>query len=115
LGLTLFAIGLAVAVAHFYLARALSRLHGGAPAWLERGTLLALTVTTALGAVPSLAIGLYQLLTYFIIGSNQNTQPFGEAMGAAIAFVPAWLFVMRRLLASLRHPALVATPPPSSA
>ena len=116
LGLTLLAIGLVVAIAHFYLARALTRLHGGAPAWLERGTLLALTVTTALGAIPSLAIGLYQLLTYSIIGSSQNTQPWGEAVGAAIAFVPAWLFVMRRLMASLRHPVTApAAPPPAPA
>lgn len=112
LGLTLFAIGLLIALAHFYLSRSLARFPGGSPAWVSRGTLFALTITTALGAVPSAAIGLYLFLTYFILGPSQSQQPWGESLGAAIAFVPAWLFFMNRLLHSLHSAA--ALPPVSS-
>ena len=63
------------------------------------------------GAIPSAAIGLYQLLTYFVLGPTPSPQPWGESVGAAIAFVPAWLFIMRRLLHSL-HPSTAPPPAP---
>jgi hypothetical protein len=110
LGLTLVAIGFIFALAHYYLARSLTRLPGGAPAWLARSTLLALTITTALGAIPATALGLYQLLTYFILGPSQGGTPWGDNVGAAIAFVPAWLFFMTRLIRSLRHTPPALTP-----
>jgi hypothetical protein len=109
LGLTLLSIGVLLAIAHFYLTRAVTRMPGGAPTWLTRGTLLALTITTALGAIPSAAIGLYQMLTYFILGPAQS-QPWGDSLGAAIAFVPAWLFVMTQLMRSLRRPPVPIDP-----
>jgi hypothetical protein len=109
LGITLVVIGVLVAIAHFYLARAVSKMPGGAPGWVTRGTLLALTVMTAIGGVPSAAIGLYQMLSYFIIGTSaQNQQPWGEPLGLAIAFVPAWIYVMTRLVSDLRLPPAVA-------
>ena len=110
LGITLIVIGVLVAVAHLYLARVMAGMVGGSPNWVTRGTLLALAVTTAIGAIPSAALGLYGMLSYFIVGSVQNVvytggspqQPWGEPLGAAIAFVPAWIFVMTRLVRDLR-------------
>lgn len=114
LGLTLLVVGVLVGVAHFYLARAVAKMPGGSPAWVARGTLLALTVMTAIGGIPSAAIGLYQLLSYFIVGTsiNNQQQPWGESIGLAIAFVPAWILAMRLLVQDLRRPhASAATPP----
>ncbi len=114
LGITLIVVGLLVAIAHFYLARAVARMAGGSPTWVTRGTIMALTVTTALGAIPSAAIGIYQMLSYFIVGSSQNlSQPWGDPVGAAIAFVPAWLYVMTRLIRDLRQPPST-TPAPAA-
>ncbi len=104
LGITLIVVGLLVAVAHFYLARAVARMAGGSATWVTRGTIMALTVTTALGAIPAAAIGIYQMLSYFIVGSSQGPQPWGDPVGAAIAFVPAWVYVMTVLVRDLRRP-----------
>mgnify|MGYP007135474688 CR=1 FL=1 len=110
LGITLVVIGVLVAGVHLYVGRALARMPGGAPAWITRGTLLGLTVTTAVVGVPSAAIGLYQTLSYFIIGTSPQTQqPWGEQLGLAIAFVPAWIYVMWRLVDDLRRPHMGAT------
>lgn len=119
LGITLIGIGVLVAVAHYYIARALATKAGGSPTWIARGTLLALTVTTAVGAIPTSAIGIYQMLSFFILGGSQNAvygiapQTWGDPVGAAIAFVPAWIYVMRRLVRDLRTP--YATAPGSAA
>lgn len=120
LGITLIVIGLLLAVAHYYLARAVARLAGGSPSWIARGTVLALAVTTAVGAIPTAAIGLYEMLSYFIVGSPQSSayggppQTWGEPLGAAIAFVPAWIFVMTRLIRDLRIPYAAAPNQPVS-
>jgi hypothetical protein len=120
LGITLVVIGVLVAIAHYYLAGAVARMPGGSPSWITRGTLLALAVTTAIGAIPSAAIGVYEMLSYVLVGAPQNTvylngpplQPWGESLGAAIAFVPAWIFVMTRLVRDLRGPHPAAPPEP---
>jgi hypothetical protein len=104
LGITLLVIGVIVVVAHLYLARAVAGMAGGSPAWVTRGTQLALTVVTAIVGIPSAAFGLYQMLSYFIIGPSQSQGPWGESMGLAIAFVPAWLYFMARLVQDLRRP-----------
>jgi hypothetical protein len=110
LGITLVAIGLLVAGVHLFLGRAVARMPGGAPGWITRGTLLGLTVMTAVAGIPSAAIGLYQMLSYFIVGTSpQNQQPWGEPLGLAIAFVPAWIYVMWRLVDDLRRPHMGAT------
>ena len=109
LGITLLAIGVLVAVAHLFLGRAVARLPGGSPAWVVRGTLLGLTVMTAVAGIPSAAIGLYQMLSYFIVGQSQGQQPWGEPLGLAIAFVPAWIYAMTRLVGDLRRPHVGAT------
>jgi hypothetical protein len=104
LGITLLVIGIVVVIAHLYLARAVAGMAGGSPAWVTRGTQLALTVVTAIVGIPSAAIGLYQMLSYFIIGASQSQGPWGESLGLAIAFVPAWLYFMARLVQDLRRP-----------
>ena len=110
LGITLLAIGVLVGVVHLYLGRAVARMPGGSPGWITRGTLLGLTVMTAVAGIPSAAIGLYQMLSYFIVGTSpQNQQPWGEPLGLAIAFVPAWIYFMWRLVDDLRRPHIGAT------
>ena len=109
LGITLLVIGVLVAVGHHYLARAVSHMAGGSPAWVTRGALLALTVVTAIAGIWSAAIGLNEMLGYFIIGPSPSQQPWGESVGMAIAFVPAWIYAMTRLVQDLRRPR-AATP-----
>jgi hypothetical protein len=110
LGITLVVIGVLVAGVHLFLGRAVAGMPGGSPGWITRGTLLGLTVTTAVIGIPSAASGLYQTLSYFIIGTSpQNQQPWGEPLGLAIAFVPAWIYLMWRLVDDLRRPHMGAT------
>ena len=105
LGITLLVIGALVAGGHLYLGRAVAHMPGGSPGWIVRGTLLGLTVMTAVVGIPSAAVGLYQVLSYFIVGtSSQSPQPWGETLGLAIAFVPAWIYLMTRLVRALRRP-----------
>jgi hypothetical protein len=112
LGITLLAVGLLVAAVHLFLGRAVARMPGGAPGWIVRGTLLGLTVMTAVAGIPSAATGLYEMLSYFIVGTSpQNQQPWGEPVGLAIAFVPAWIYAMTRLVDDLRRPHMGATTP----
>lgn len=108
LGVTLIVIGLAISIGHYYLAAAIAKRPGGSPGWITRGTTLALAVTTAAGAIPTAAFGLYEMLSYFILGASQSAsyggpaQTWGDPLGAAIAFVPAWIIVMVRLIRNLR-------------
>ena len=108
LGITLLVIGALVAVGHHYLARAVAHMAGGSPGWVTRGAVLALTVVTAIAGISSAAIGLNQMLGYFIIGPPQSQEPWGESVGMAIAFVPAWIYAMTRLVRDLRRPGLAA-------
>jgi hypothetical protein len=110
LGITLLVIGILVVGGHHYLSRAVAHMVGGSPSWVTRGALLALTVVTAIGGIWSIAVGLYQILSYFIIGPSQSQQPWGESVGMAIAFVPAWIYAMTRLVQDLRRPHPGATP-----
>jgi hypothetical protein len=110
LGITLLVVGVLVAVGHHYLARAVAHMAGGSPSWVTRGALLAFTVVTAIAGIWSLAIGLNAVLGYFIIGVLQNQQPWGESVGMAIAFVPAWIYSMTKLVQDLRRPHMGATP-----
>jgi hypothetical protein len=110
LGITLLAVGFLVAAVHLFLGRAVAGMSGGSPGWVVRGTLLGLTVMTAVAGIPSAATGIYQMLSYFIVGtSTQNPQPWGEPLGLAIAFVPAWVYAMMRLVNDLRRPHMGAT------
>jgi len=69
LAITLLAIGALVAGGHLYLGRAVAHMPGGSPGWVVRGTLLGLTVMTAVVGIPSAAVGLYEVLSYFIVGA----------------------------------------------
>jgi hypothetical protein len=111
LGITLLVIGIVVVVAHLYLARAVAGMAGGSPPWVTRGTQLALTVVTAIVGIPAAAFGLYQMLSYFIIGPSQSQGPWGESLGLAIAFVPAWIYFMASLIQDLRRPHMGAPAP----
>jgi hypothetical protein len=115
LGITLLVIGALVAVGNYYLARAVAHMAGGSPGWVTRGAVLALTVVTAIAGISSAAIGLNQMLSYFIIGPPQSQEPWGESVGMAIAFVPAWIYAMTRLVRDLRRPNPAATPIQGSA
>ena len=109
LGITLLVIGVLVAAGHYYLTRAMAHMAGGSPAWVTRGALLALTVVTAIAGIWSTAVGLNEMLSYFIIGTTQSQQPWGESVGMAVAFVPAWIYAMTRLVHDLRRPHVGAT------
>jgi hypothetical protein len=109
LGITLLVIGVLVVAGHHYLVRAVAHMVGGSPSWVTRGFVLALTVVTAIAGIWSTAVGLNQMLSYFIIGPSQTQQPWGESVGMAIAFVPAWIYAMTRLVTDLRRPHVEAT------
>lgn len=112
LSLMLVGVGGFVAVGHWFLSRFLSATPGAAPTWVTRGTLLALTVLCGLEAVLATLVGGFQILTYFIVGNQeQNPMQFGDAIGTAIVFLPAWIAAMSVLLRQARHPA-AKTPPP---
>lgn len=95
-------IGMLVAAGHRLLSRAVRGLPGGSPAWVIRGTLVALTVLMGLAAFLSTVIGGYQVLAHFIVGGVQNGA-FGDAVGGALVFVPAWAVAMTLLLRALRR------------
>ncbi|HXM54904.1 MAG TPA: hypothetical protein VOB72_05900 [Candidatus Dormibacteraeota bacterium] len=96
-------IGALVVVGHGLLAHFVHAQPGGAPAWVVRGTLIALTVFTGLAGFLSAVVGGYQVLTYFIVGSQPNG-PFAEVAGVALVFIPAWAVVMALLVHQLRGP-----------
>lgn len=112
LSLMLVGVGGLVAVGHWFLSKFLSGTPGAAPTWVTRGTLLALTVLCGLEAVLTTLVGGFQILTYFIVGNQaQNPMQFGDAVGTAIVFLPAWIAAMAVLLRQARHPH-AKTPPP---
>ncbi|HEY7928187.1 MAG TPA: hypothetical protein VIG86_12330 [Candidatus Dormibacteraeota bacterium] len=116
LGLTLVVVGVIVAFAHRALAQAVRGLPGGRPVWVERGSTVAFTVLYGFGALFGLIAAIYGVITYFVLpaasSSGQNGtftigsggQPFGEVVGIAVVFIPAWvvaaIYLRRRLRAS---------------
>ena len=98
----LIGIGLLVAAGHGVRARYVERLPGGSPAWVVRGTLVALTVLTGLAGFLSAIVAGFQVLTYFIVG-NQQGMTFGDAVGAAAIFLPAWVVVVTLMVRRLRR------------
>jgi hypothetical protein len=125
LGLTLAVIGVVIALAHAALARGVHGLPGGRPVWVERGSTIAFTALYGLGAIFGLVAGAYAVISYFVVPASAVSpqsnffatapggQPFGELLGTAVLFIPAWvvaaIYLRRRLQAS------VATPPPVAA
>jgi hypothetical protein len=125
LGLTLVIVGIAAAFAHRALARALRSSPGGRPVWVERGAAIAFTTLYGFGALFGLIAGASALISYFVVpgspisGYTSNAyptatggQPFGDLVGAAIVFIPAWAVVSLSLRRSLKSSALL--PPPAT-
>ena len=104
LAIVLLVIGLVVLGFHFWLWRALRSQPGGNEPIVARGTLVAFTILYGLAGVVSLASGLYSLLNYALALSGTNPGPFADSLGAAIAFVPAWVFATYRLIHATRRP-----------
>jgi hypothetical protein len=106
-------VGLVVAGGHWFLSRFVGGMPGASPSWIARGTLVALTVLCGLAAIFTTLVGGYQMLTYFIVG-GQPAGPWGDPVGTAVVFLPAWIVAMAILLRQVRHPA-VKTPTPLAA
>jgi hypothetical protein len=124
LGLTLIIVGVAAAFAHRALARALRRTPGGRPLWVERGAAIAFTTLYGFGALFGLIAGASALISYFVVPGSPTSgytrayptatggQPFGDLVGAAVVFIPAWAVVSLSLRRSLKSSALL--PPPAT-
>ncbi len=95
-------IGLIVTAAHALLARFVNGLKGGSIDWIRTGAVLALTVLTGLAGFISAIVGGYSALSYFITSSAQTGMTFGDPVGGAIVFLPAWGVTMFMLLRTLR-------------
>lgn len=103
-GMTLTLLGGAVLAAHLLVAQNARRHRGGAPAWIVRGTPLALTLLTAVGGLAATAAGLHLLLSYALLAppAGRGPDPFGEQIGYALAFLPVWAVSLRWLLQGIR-------------
>jgi hypothetical protein len=124
LGLTLVIVGVAAALAHRQLARALRSSPGGRPLWVERGAAIAFTALYGFGALFGLIAGASALISYFVVPGSPTSgytnvitttsggQPFGDVVGAAIVFIPAWVVASLSLRRSLKSSALL--PPPAA-
>jgi hypothetical protein len=95
--------GVLVAVGHWFLSRFVSRLPGATPAWVVRGTVVALTVLLGLVGIFSTIFAVYSTLTYFIVGIKQGGMTFADPAGTAIVFMPAWVIAMAVLLRQVRR------------
>jgi hypothetical protein len=124
LGLTLVIVGVAAAFAHRALVRALRSSPGGRPGWVERGAAIAFTTLYGFGALFGLIAGASALISYFVVPGSPISgytsayptatggQPFGDLVGAAVVFIPAWAVVSLSLRRSLKSSALL--PPPAT-
>jgi hypothetical protein len=111
LAITLFAVGVLLFVVHRLLARSVRRLPGGLPGWVQKGTIIGFTVLYASAAVFGLIAGAYGVVTYIINPADATSssalppQPFGDVVGAAGAFIPAWIVTVVMLARRSRRPA----------
>lgn len=104
LAITLVVVGVAALVGHHFLFRAVRGLGGGAPIWIVRGRWIALTAVCGVIGLGSAAVAVYTTVSYFLIGpTGAARQPFGDPLGLAIAFLPAWGVAIRLLLRDLRQ------------
>ena len=64
--------------------------------------MVAFTVISGLLGVGGLAFALYAILTRLILGTGSQygggPAPFGDSLGLAVAFLPAWLISLKILL-----------------
>ena len=129
LGLTLVIVGVAAALAHRALARALAKSPGGHPVWVERGAAIAFTALFGFAALFGLVAGASTLISYFLVPASSQfgytgyvplasvgqQQPFGDLVGAAVVFIPAWVAAWISLRRSLRSSAQLPPPPTTPA
>lgn len=92
MAITLVVIGIAVLVGHHFFFGAIQGLRGGNPIWKMRGRWIAVTAICGLVALGATAVAIYSTISYFILSGSASRQLFGEAVGLAIAFLPAWAF-----------------------
>jgi hypothetical protein len=103
LAAVLIVAGALVAGGHWFLSRFVSRMPGATPAWVVRGTVVALTVLLGLVGIFSTIFAVYSVLTYFIVGNTQGGMNFADPAGTAIVFMPAWVIAMTVLLRQVRQ------------
>ena len=105
LAITLLVVGLAVLGLHYALIRLIAGRPGGAPAIVTTGSLVAFTVLYGITGLVAAAAGLYGALNYAVWSGPafQQPQPFGDSVGAAVVFIPAWIVAALRLVAATRH------------
>jgi hypothetical protein len=99
--------GLLILGGHLLLARLVRRLPGGDSGWITRGVVVAITVFTGVPGILSAIFAAYSILVFNLI-PQPTAMPFGDALGTAVVFIPAWLLGMGFLLRGLRP--LRATP-----
>ena len=102
LAITLVVIGVAVVIGHHFLFKAIRAMKGGSPVWIIRGRWIALTGICGLIGLGSAAFATYTTISFFILSGPASKQPFGESLGIALAFLPAWAFAVSRLLREVR-------------
>jgi hypothetical protein len=92
--------------------------------WGKTDATIAFTTLYGFGALFGLIAGASALVSYFVvrrsptfgytnvITTTSGGQPFGDLLGAAIRFIPAWAVVSLSLRRSLKSSALL--PPPAA-
>jgi hypothetical protein len=113
LAIVLAVAGLLLLGGHLLLARVVRRMPGGDSGWITRGVVIAITVFTGVPGLLSAIFAAYSVLVFTLI-SQPGQMPFGDALGTAVVFIPAWLVSMGLLLRRLR-PLRVAPAGPSGA
>ena len=117
LAATLVGAGVLLFLLHRLVARVARRHPGGMPSWVKRGTLLGFTVLYASAAIFALIAAVDGIVTYVITPPDGGVEsallgpgPFGDVVGTAVVFIPAWILALMMLLRRMRSPA--PQPPP---
>ncbi|MBV8301685.1 MAG: hypothetical protein JOY68_07160 [Candidatus Dormibacteraeota bacterium] len=122
LAITLIVVGVVLAWMHRELRRIAQRSAGGLPGWVDRGTLMGFVILYGAAATFGVIAFVYGVITFAINGQTGSgivfTGPFGDEVGAAAAFIPAWIvvfIVLRRQLEGRGQspPPAVAPHPPT--
>ncbi len=106
LAVSLVGVGILVAVGHEFLARHLKHRPGGLATWIERGSVVVLTVVSGVAALVSVAVLLLSAVAVFYIVQMVNfgnvpegaNLTFGGALGTMLVFSPVFLMSISRLL-----------------